>query len=367
MSILQISNSSVDDGLRSTRHVHTMKRGRSVGVQCRSSWFSSRRWSRPQRSRPLWPWEDETVDLADPRSAAIIGKIKATWPNSPFDLIDNWSPVFQSMTKEGWAETVALADVPNLADVPEQFLTKDDKGNIKSIPRSVQGGYFAVRTDRCPIEIRTIEDLLNPRLKGQICWPVTTMNMNVHTVTLALARGGNEFNMDPGWKFLEELAKSGNIGRLYQSGVENTNSMTTGETCITYMSHGALVPLAKRVPIKALTRVDASLKAILSVTGWVVMASSKNKKAAMEFANFTVSKGNSELFNQDIDRIPANQKVKPGANAAPIQFTPQELDKFAYLPDWAYMSTQLDTWVKKFERGHRAETLARLASRRGGH
>ncbi|MGY3573087.1 extracellular solute-binding protein [Bradyrhizobium sp. USDA 4504] len=162
-----------------------------------------------------WDKADINWDLSSGGGAALLGKIKATWPNTPYDLVDNWSLVVKSMIKEGWAETITMADVPNLADVPERFLTKDDNGNIKSIPVSVDGGFFAVRTDRCPIEVKTIEDLLNPKLTGQICWPTATDYASAPLVMLALARGGNEFNLDPGWKFLEELAKSGNIGRVY--------------------------------------------------------------------------------------------------------------------------------------------------------
>ncbi|WP_069280086.1 ABC transporter substrate-binding protein [Bradyrhizobium elkanii] len=281
--------------------------------------------------------------------AAALGKIKAVWPNSPYDLIGEWSAVFPAMIKEGWLEAVTLTDVPNLAGVPERFLAKDDNGNIKSIPRSINGGFFAVRTDRCPIEIKAIEDLLNPKLKSQISWPLPTTYSNMATVTLALGRGGNEFNMDPGWKFLEELAKSGNIGRVYHSAVQNQNAMTTGEISISYVGTDSLTAVANRVPMKALTKVDPSLKAAQYVEGWVVMANSKNKKDAMEFANFMVSKENAELFNELTGGVPANQKAKASAGAAPLQYTPEEHDKFAYLPDWAYMSTQLNDWVKKFE------------------
>ena len=35
---------------------------------------------------------------------------------------------------------------------------------------------------------------------------------------------------------------------------------------------------------------------------------------------------------------------------AAIQFAPQELDKFVYVLDWAYMGTQLDAIVKRFEK-----------------
>ncbi|ODM73825.1 hypothetical protein A6452_40295 [Bradyrhizobium elkanii] len=281
--------------------------------------------------------------------AAALGKIKAVWPNSPYDLIAESSAVFPAMIKEGWLETVTLTDVPNLAGVPERFLAKDDNGNIKSIPRSINGGFFAVRTDRCPIEIKTIEDLLNPKLKGQISWPAPTIYTNMATVTLALARSGNEFKLDPGWKFLEELAKSGNIGRIYQNAAQNQNAITTGEVSISYIGTDSLTALANKVPMKALTKVDPSLKAAQYVEGWVVMANSKNKKGAMEFANFLVGKDNVELFTEAVGGVPANEKAKASASAAPLQFTPEEHDKFAYLPDWAYMSTQLNDWVKKFE------------------
>lgn len=281
--------------------------------------------------------------------AAILGKIKAMWPNSPYDLIDEWSAVFAAMIREEWLETITLADVPNLVDIPERFLAKDDKGNIKNIPRSINGGFFAVRTDRCPIEIKTIEDLLNPKLKGQISWPAPTNYSNMATVTLALARGGSEFKLDPGWTFLEELAKAGNIGRVFQSSVQNRNAITTGEISVTYLGLDSLADLPNSVPMKALTKVDPSLKVAQYIEGWAIMANSKNKKAAMEFANFMVSKENAELYNESIGAVPANQKAKASASAALLQFTPQEHDKFAYLPDWAYMSTQLDSWVKKFE------------------
>jgi putative spermidine/putrescine transport system substrate-binding protein len=296
-----------------------------------------------------WDKADITWELQG-GGAQSLAKIKATWPNTPYDLVDNWSAVYYTLIKEGWAETVTLADVPNLADVPERFLSKDDKGNIKCIPRSVAASFFMVRTDRCPIEIKTIDDLLNPRLKGLIVWPSPTLNTNIQTVVLALARGGNEFNMEPGWKFLEELARSGNIGRTSQSSSDTINSITTGENCIAFSAQGMLKSIASRVPMKPLIKVDPSLKAAHYVEGWVVMSNSKKKQAAMEFANFTVSKENSELFNQDVGNVPASSKAKAAPSVADLQFTPQELEKFAYVPDWGYMSTQADGWLKRFER-----------------
>jgi putative spermidine/putrescine transport system substrate-binding protein len=298
-----------------------------------------------------WDQTDITWALHSGGASAVLAKIKASWPNPPYDIVTNWSAGFETMAQEGWAETITLADVPNLADVPPQFVPKDDKGNVKAVPRSIDGSFFAVRTDRCPIEIKTLEDLLNPKLKGMIAWPGPTVYSNAALLAAALGRGGSLQNLEPGWKFVEELAKTGNIGRVYQGSVELTNAISTGEACITYTANGPQTALVKMgLPMKSLTKIDASLKACLYVEAYVVMTSSKQKKAALQFVNFATGQENSELFHQNLTSLPANQKAKPGGNVSAIQFTSQEHAKFVEVPNWSYMGTQLDAWTKRWER-----------------
>ena len=101
--------------------------------------------------------------------------------------------------REGWLETVTLENVPNIVNVPEALITTDEEGNWKNIPRNTGAVYFGYREDIVPFEITSINDLLDPRLKGQILWPDPFYGTNVQMVMLALARGGDEFNMEPGW------------------------------------------------------------------------------------------------------------------------------------------------------------------------
>ena len=177
-----------------------------------------------------WGKGDITWSLHSGGAASILPKIKAAWPNPPYDLVDNWSPVFLSMLREGWAETVTLENCPNLKDVPEGLITKDADGNWKNIPRGSSGVFFTYAPENCPIEIKTVEDLLNPKLKGQILWPNPTLNTNLQVVALAKALGGDEHNMEPGWEFLIELAKSGNIGRISANTSDVITSLETVET-----------------------------------------------------------------------------------------------------------------------------------------
>ena len=292
---------------------------------------------------------DITWELHAGGAAAILPKIKASYPNTPYDIVDVWSPVFLAMDTEGWSETVTVADVPNLADVPEALITKDKDGNFKNIPRSINGVFFSYRPDICPIEIKTAEDLLDPRLKGQIVWPSPIMNTSLQVVALALARGGDQYNIDPGWEFLQEIAKSGNIGRVYITTTDAINSLTTGETSVTFCDQGTIGAAAANVPIEYLTKKDESLKAFLAVEGWAVLNSAKNKQAAFDFANYMVSPEASTAFNAEIGVPPSSTKATATEGVSHLVFNEEEIAKYAFLPDYPYVSSMIDPWVKRFE------------------
>ncbi|MER9108678.1 hypothetical protein NKH95_32990, partial [Mesorhizobium sp. M0848] len=66
----------------------------------------------------------------------ILSKIKAAWPNTGLDLLSGWDPSWPAVAAEGWAEPVTLEKVPNLADIPQKLLVKDNAGNIINIPHS---------------------------------------------------------------------------------------------------------------------------------------------------------------------------------------------------------------------------------------
>ena len=279
-------------------------------------------------------------------AASILPKIKAAWPNPPYDLVDVWSPVFLSMLREGWAETVTLDDCPNLADVAESLITKDADGNWKNIPRGTSGVFFTYAPDNCPIEINTVDDLLDPKLKGQILWPNPTLNTNLQVVALAKARGGDEYNMEPGWEFLIELAKAGNIGRISANTSDVITSLETGETSVTFVDQGTLGGV-KGTTLKHLTKADPSLKTFLFVSGWMVLSSSKNKELAFDFANHTITKENSELYYQGVGEVPVNGKAEHGVEH--LRFSSSEAEQFSVIPDWDHLGKELDSWNKRFE------------------
>ena len=291
-----------------------------------------------------------TWELHAGGSAAILPKIRSQWPdNLKYDLVSGWDPVFLSMIREGWAETVSVDTMPALADIPESLIAKDEQGNWKSIPRNTGGGYFAYREDLIPFEITSIEDFLDPRLKGQILWPDPFYGTNQQMVMLALARGGDEHNMEPGWEFMKELAKSGNIGRVYKTESDAITSMSTGETSLAHSANTNFSELSKNFPIRHLTKMDdPGLKTALYIEGWNVMKG-PNSETAMELANWAVTPENNEWWAKTIGAPPVNLKSKAPEGLEHLVFTEEELQKHVHFLDWDHTSKAVDGWVKRFE------------------
>ena len=76
-------------------------------------------------------------------------------------------------------------------------------------------------------------------------------------VALALHKGGDERNMEPAWDFVKELAKSGNIGRVANADTDVTNSISSGETCVSFAGGSFVTQLARDIKIKNLTKVGS--------------------------------------------------------------------------------------------------------------
>jgi putative spermidine/putrescine transport system substrate-binding protein len=281
-------------------------------------------------------------------SGAILPKIKASWPRAEFDYVAGWEGSFNGMLKEDWLVPVTTEMVPNLADIPKKIIVKDAKGEFMAVPRAVGGIYFAYRKDICPIEIKSIDDLFDPKLKGKICWPGPTQSMLLQIVALALHAGGNENNIEPGWALMKKLAESGNIGRVAVTDTDFTTSLTSGETVAGFYSEPQLTAVAKSFPVVRLTK-QTGMPVFLYQSGFAVFKNRPNLKATLDFINFAISPEMSELYAQVAGEAPLNVKAKTPDNLKHLSFTPEEFDKFVYVPDFNVVLTQQDAWTKRWE------------------
>lgn len=281
-------------------------------------------------------------------SGAILPKIKASWPRAEYDYVAGWEGSFNGMLKEDWLVPVTKEMVPNLADIPEKIIVKNAKGEWMAVPRAVGGIYFAYRKDISPVEIKTVEDLFDPKLKGKLCWPGPTQSMLLQIVALALHAGGNENNMEPGWALMKKLAQTGNIGRVAVTDTDFTTSLTSGETVGGFYSEPQLSAPAKSFPVVRLTK-TAGMPVFLYQSGFAVFKNRPNLKATLDFINFAISPEMSTLYAEVAGEAPLNVKAKTPDALKHLAFTPEEFSKFVYVPDFNVVLSNQDAWTKRWE------------------
>ncbi len=281
-------------------------------------------------------------------SQKIVTKIKAAWPTVQYDVVGAWDPVFHAMMREGWLEP--LDDLPNLKDIPEAYLTRNAEGQAVVAPMGVTVTCWGYRKDMIEQPVTSFEDLLEPRFKGLVCMRTPTSYSGLPYVGIALEFGGDERNIDPAFDFLKELAKRGNIGRVAGSDTDSINSMTTGETAFGFGVADVWERIAAAHPIEVLMRVPESkgLKGLIYKDGWTVLKGPR-AELAKEFANFTISPENATFIAGALSAFPANSKASASEKAQIWSYRPDELDAYAYVPDFGYLSEQVSGWSKRFE------------------
>jgi spermidine/putrescine-binding protein len=320
-----------------------------VGVHWGGPWVDGAKAIAAKQDKYDVKWELHTGG-----AAAIMAKIKAAWPKPLYDLVAQFTPLYYAWAREGWPEPVTYEEMPNLRDIPEDVLTRNEKGEIIAIPFSHSSVFFGYRKDITPFPIKRIEDLLDPRLKGKVIVRDATQGVNNNTVMFALAFGGNERNMEPGWAFLKKLAESGNIGRVGKTEVDFINAMTSGEVSVGFWNIGAWGKVAESFPCEFLIKSKSEAPGFQAGTfteGFMIPKNSTRKKETKEFINFYIGAENCTLYNRHVNMVPTNIKSESTGLAKAVTFkTKEERERFTHPFDYEYLSPLASEMTKRFER-----------------
>jgi len=232
----------------------------------------------------------------------------------------------------------------------DRLSVRDSSGNIINIPRTMSAIYWFYQDGTVPFKISALDDLLDPRLAGKVLFPAPSLSSNLQMVSLALYKGGDEKNMEPAWDFMEKLARSGNIGRVANAETDVTNSISSGETCISFAAGTFVADLGRSIALTPLSKLDlrSGFRSFVYHEGWCVLKGG-NADAAFGFANFAIDARNNAEFNSGISGVPVNNRALVSNAIKPMIFSAEEMDRYAYIPDWEYLSTQNNIWMKRWE------------------
>lgn len=285
-------------------------------------------------------------------SATVIPKIRAAWPNPLYDFVAQWSLLYQTWVDQGWPEPLTADEMTAFNDIPEELFYRNAKGDIVMAPISLAASAWGYREDIMPIEVKTVEDLLRPELKGKVIIRDAVAG-NGLVVHLAMAFGGDENNMEPGWDFLKKLASSGNVGRVASTEVDFINSLTSGECAVGLWNTGSWRAVGENFPCKFIVRDKAEAAGFqvgLHNEGYMIPTNAKNKDAAKAYINWFLNPENNEEYNKAIGYVPVN--VKSGAGEFASQFFFKEADerkRFTHAYAFDVLTPMQTEMINRFE------------------
>jgi putative spermidine/putrescine transport system substrate-binding protein len=284
-------------------------------------------------------------------AATVIGKIRAELPYWTRDVVATWDVTVPVYNQEDWAMVLTPENLPAMSQIPELYRFKNNKGDCTGLAFDVTPDYWMYRTDMVPKDLQPItsfDQFFDPRLKHRIQVASVSWGQNASVLSMALSKGGDEHNMDPGWKLLQDLAKAGQIGSVINSEADVIKGMTVGEQWISYSDNPESVPIFRQgIPLVEVK--SEKMKGTHSLEGFQVMKHSPRLDLALKYMDFFFTLENYSDFISKAGNAPVIPQVKPAPELLQFLLTPEEAAKFSYVPDWNYMYEQTEAWTKRWE------------------
>jgi putative spermidine/putrescine transport system substrate-binding protein len=272
-----------------------------------------------------------------------IAKVTAARANPPIDVM---------LHDPGPALTAIAQDLVEAYPVAQSAHYKDlisDAQDANGPAPFFQIVGITYNPDKIKTPPTSWADIWKPEYKGRV--GITNLNSTLGTgwlVEVARMRGGNEGNVDAGFKAIEELrpnlgavaANPGALATLYQQ----------GQVDIGPGNFNAIQILkARGVPVEFVAPKEG---AIAFKTTIHVVKNSPNRELAFKLIEAALSpEVQARLMNSPYLIVPTNTKVKmDGEIAKVLAKDHDDMKKKFVFQDWGKINAQRAAWIEKFNR-----------------
>jgi putative spermidine/putrescine transport system substrate-binding protein len=309
----------------------------------------------------LNPWAQQngvtmTWELHSGGAATVIAKIQADFPKITRDLIMAFDPVFLQMSSQGWLESLTNDNLPVLASYPESAKIRDpDTKDVVALGWDIIQNGWIYRADLVPsdIDMTKYENWFDPRLKGKLSCSNMTWDTGSSALLPALAYGGNERNIQPGFDFLTKLAKAGNLTQVYSTDNDIATAIGSGKCWLANSDFPEVAFLIKQgYNVKAIFSTE--IRAYAEREGWCVLNPPQypNPKVdlALQALQYFYQPQNLTTYCSYEAVVPSNPEAAIPQGIPTESYVPlDQVDQLCYVPDYAYITQHIDDWEKQFE------------------
>jgi putative spermidine/putrescine transport system substrate-binding protein len=268
-----------------------------------------------------------------------LNRITAQKGNPQVDVWTSIASTVQVATKAELLETLDESKLPNMKSIPA-----DLKGSTYSaIWLSPRGIFY--RKDLVPFEIKTWEDVWDPRLKGKVGTSFALDRGNF-LVLAALLNGGSEKDIEPGFKKMAELQP--NLHAVYKSDPESIKLLETGE--ISVAAWGILPNVYRHLgPDSKYAFVMPAPRFLADIPVSIVKGrGDAQREAALKFVNYMLSPESQTTMASIAGTIPANPKAEAPEKLKTI--IPPMPVADVYKIDWSIVNANYSKWEERWMR-----------------
>lgn len=285
------------------------------------------------------------LQLSIGSSALILTKLAASPQRSPFDAVMMTAETIRVGVNRGLLRTVTEKEIPNLAKIQPVLLA----------PYKVEGGYAGApvhwkivgilwRKDLVPFEITSWHDLWRPELRNRISVQnMPTLGASMLLIISSLINGGDQKNLEPGWKALKALRP--NIREFYAITSNALTSLVAGDTWVSVNVLDLGLPLAAKNVVATLPKEGGGF----SPEGLAFPATASDPASAFRFAQSMLDDPQQAAWAKAAKVAPSTNVTLSNEAQANIMERPELLEKMFNI-DFLDMGNNLDSWASRWRR-----------------
>ena len=245
--------------------------------------------------------------------------------------------------RNGLFAEINETNVPNLANIYD-IAQMDDYTVIHDV-----GAYgIAYNPDKVGEVPDSWNDLWEPQYKGKVIIRGFRADSLELMVWKAKQDGGDERNIDPGFKAMGELAQ--NLNCFVSDHAEAVTLFQTGDVALGVWTDGRVAWAREQD-----TPVEFSLPkegGFCMITTMNIVKNSPNIDLAYAYVNMELGVDAQVNMGTDLGYFPMNKQAYAGLASdvsANMAFTPDTIEQ-AQMADWAYIETVYDEWSERWEK-----------------
>jgi putative spermidine/putrescine transport system substrate-binding protein len=266
-----------------------------------------------------------------------LNKITAQRANPQVDVWTSIASTVAQATKADLLHTLDPAKIPSIGAIPKELVSPTGV----AIWLSPRGIFY--RKDLVPFEIKTWQDLWDPRLKGKLGVSFA-LDRGSFLILAALLNGGDERRIDAGFENLKKLKD--NIHAVYSTDPESIKLLETGE--ISVAAWGILPNVYRHLgPDSKYAFVMPAPRFLADIPVSIVKGRSEAQLAAAEkFVDYMLQPQYQTVMCAIAGTLPANPKAAVPDTLKPLLPSLPVTD--VYNVDWSVVNAQFSTWQDRW-------------------